>query len=151
MASQKLSIGSFGSKLRRTSYEGQRHAILRNSAVKHKNGHSSNHMASQKLSTAPFGSKFKPVSMYTISVYTNPRVLHFVSVNRHTWASISVSQTLLCIALRFRLSSKFKPVSMYTQNRKHKTNAENSPEEMHTEEEPLHFLVYHIRGSCFGL
>ena len=38
---------------------GNRHAILRDSTVKHKNGHSSSHRASQKLSIGSFGRKFR--------------------------------------------------------------------------------------------
>ena len=56
--SQKLSIGSFGSKLRRASFESIGMLFYEILTVKHTNGHSSSHKVPQKLSIGFFGSKF---------------------------------------------------------------------------------------------
>ena len=47
---------------------GSRHAILRDSTVKHKDGHSSSHRAPQKLSINLFGSKLRRASFEGIGI-----------------------------------------------------------------------------------
>ena len=47
---------------------GNRHAILRHSTVKHKNGHSLSHEVSQRLSIGSFGSKLRCASFEGIGM-----------------------------------------------------------------------------------
>ena len=70
MASQKLSIGSFGSKLNFLPPVGVPTGFYEILPSKHKNGSIPSHMASQKLSIVSFGSKFKslpPLGVLTLS------------------------------------------------------------------------------------